>query len=264
MTERPVSLAAARVAWSVDDQPILRGLGIDVAAGELVGLIGPNGSGKSSFLRTVYRVLRPDAGSIALGGEDVWKLSARRVARRTAAVLQDPPTDFDFSVFDVVFMGRTPHKGPLDRETQRDRDIVREALARVDMAAFGARRFATLSGGERQRVLIARALAQQTPALILDEPTNHLDIRYQIEILDLVRSLGLTTLAALHDLNLAAEYCDRLYLIDRGAVVATGSPQAVLRPDLVRQVYGIDAEVIANPRSGRPHLIFFSTLAGQR
>jgi iron complex transport system ATP-binding protein len=256
-SQQPAALAAERIAWTIEKREILRGIGIDVAAGELVGLVGPNGSGKSSLLRTIYRVLKPDAGRITIGGEDVWKSSARRVAQRTASVLQEAAAEFDFSVEDVVFMGRTPHKGPLDRETALDRDIVGDALARVDMADFGNRRFATPSGGEKQRALIARAVAQQTQALILDEPTNHFDIRYQIEILELVRSLGLTTLAALHDLNLAAEYCDRLYLIDHGKVVASGRPEDVLRPELLRQVYGIGTEVIRHPRSGRPHLIFF-------
>jgi iron complex transport system ATP-binding protein len=254
------SLRASDVAWSVDKQAILRGIGLEVAPGELVGIIGPNGSGKSTFLRTVYRVLRPDAGLITLAGDDVWKLPVRTAAQRTAAVLQETTGEFEFSAEEIVFMGRTPHKGPLDRETAEDHAIVAEALARVGMSDFAERSFSTLSGGEKQRVLIARALAQRARFLVLDEPTNHLDIRFQLEILELVRDLarqGVTTLAALHDLNLAAAYCDRIYVVDKGAIAASGAPAEVLRPELLREVFGVGASLGAHPVTGQPQLSFF-------
>ena len=254
------ALHAQDVAWSVDKRPILRGMGLDVGPGELVGIIGPNGSGKSTFLRTVYRVLKPDAGLITLAGDDVWKLSVRSAAQRTAAVLQESAGEFEFTAEEMVFMGRTPHKGPLDRETGEDRRIVAEALARVGMSDYAERSFSTLSGGEKQRVLVARALAQRARFLVLDEPTNHLDIRFQLEILELVRDLsrqGVTTLAALHDLNLAAAYCDRLYVVDQGQVAASGAPADVLRPDLLRAVFGVGAMLGTHAVTGRPHLSFF-------
>src|SRR5688572_10334410 len=138
-----VALLAKDVSWSVDKRPILNALGLDVRRGEFAGIIGPNGSGKSTFLRTVYRVLKPDAGLIALDGDDVWKLSTRDAARRTAAVLQETPGDFEFTSEEMVFMGRTPHKGVLDRETADDHRIVAEALARVGMSEFAARSFST-------------------------------------------------------------------------------------------------------------------------
>jgi iron complex transport system ATP-binding protein len=253
----PVALGASDVTWKCDGRDILRGIGLNVAKGELAGLIGPNGSGKSSFLRTVYRVLKPTAGLITLDGDDVWKLSVRHAARRTAAVLQETTTEFEFTVAEIVSMGRTPHKGPLDRETRDDHRIVNEALERVGMVGFVRRNFATLSGGEKQRVLIARALAQQAQFLVLDEPTNHLDIRYQLEILELVRGLGVTALAALHDLNLAAYYCDRIFILDEGKIVATGTPTEVLQPDLLRAVFGVGVLVQTHPLTGRPHLVFF-------
>ena len=251
-----VALEAQGVSWSIEQRQILHSLSLDVRQGELVGIIGPNGAGKSSFLRTVYRVLKPDVGLITLDGDDVWKLSTRKAAQRTAAVLQEAPTEFEFTVEEMVFMGRTPHKGPLDRETADDRRIVAESLSRVGMSTFALRAFSTLSGGERQRVLIARALAQQARFLVLDEPTTHLDIRYQLEILELVKGLGVTTLAAMHDLNLAAAYCDRIYAIDAGRVVQSGTPDAVLTPELLRQVFGVGASVQTNQLTGKPHLTF--------
>jgi iron complex transport system ATP-binding protein len=252
-----IALLAKDVSWSVEKRAILTSLELDVRQGELAGVIGPNGSGKSSFLRTVYRVLRPDTGLITLDGDDVWKLSTRAAARRTAAVLQETPGDFDFTAEEMVFMGRTPHKGPLERETAEDHRIVSESLARVGMTEFAHRAFSTLSGGEKQRVLIARAIAQQARFMILDEPTNHLDIRYQLEILELVKSLGVTTLAALHDLNLAAAYCDRLFAIESGRVVHSGPPEDVLTPHLLREIFGVGAHVQPDPHTGRPHLTFF-------
>lgn len=253
----PPALRARDVAWRAGRSEILRGVGLDVDQGTFAGLIGPNGSGKSSFLRTIYRVIRPHAGFITLDDDDVWKMSERRAAQRTAAVLQETAGEFEFTVEEMVSMGRTPHKGPFDRESRLDHEIVAQALERVGMSSFSKRQFATLSGGEKQRVLIARALAQQAQVLVLDEPTNHLDIRYQLEILELVRGLGVTTLAALHDLNLAAQYCDRIFVVDRGQIVASGAPSDVLLPDLLRDVFGVGVLVQPHPLTGKPHLAFY-------
>ncbi|HEV2123189.1 MAG TPA: ABC transporter ATP-binding protein, partial [Chloroflexota bacterium] len=231
------AVRASNVTWNAGSIEILRGIGLEVERGTLAGLIGPNGSGKSSLLRTIYRVIRPHAGLITLDEEDVWKMSLRRAAQRTAAVLQESTGEFEFTVEEVVSMGRTPHKGPLDRETAEDREIVFDALQRVGLTHFTQRTFATLSGGEKQRVLIARALAQKAQFLVLDEPTNHLDIRHQLDVLELVRGLGVTALAALHDLNLAAQYCDRLFVLSQGKVVAWGAPAEVLQPALLRDVF---------------------------
>lgn len=177
----------------------------------MIGLVGPNGSGKSSLLRAVYRVLRPDAGRVRVDGADAWSLPVRRLARTLAAVVQETAADFDLTVREVVAMGRTPHKRLLEGETAEDARLIESALESVDAATLAARPFDRLSGGERQRVLIARALAQQPSLLVLDEPTNHLDIRHQLDVLGILRRLPATALAALHDLNLAAYYCDRLY-----------------------------------------------------
>ncbi len=251
-----MTLHVEGVTWGVEEQTILRDVAVDVSAGELVGVLGPNGSGKSSLLRCIYRALKPDAGHIALDGDSVWDLDAREAARRTATVLQETPGEFEFVVWEMVLMGRTPHKGMFARENDEDHDLVVSALAQVGMLSFAERSFATLSGGEKQRVLIARALAQQARFLILDEPTNHLDVRYQLEILDLVRSLHVTTFTALHDLNLAATYCDRIYLMAEGEIVAAGTPEEVLQPTLLREVFGVEAEVQIHPRTGKLHIVF--------
>jgi iron complex transport system ATP-binding protein len=211
--------------------------------GEFVGLVGPNGSGKSSLLRAIYRVLKPAAGHVSLGGDDVWMLPPREAARRTAVVGQERAGEFDFTVGELVLMGRMPHKGVLDNDSKADRDIVAQSLAEVGMGHCVVRQFASLSGGEKQRVLVARALAQQAPFLVLDEPTNHLDIRHQLELLELIRRLKITTLAALHDLNLAARYCDRIAMISQGRMVAVGTPSEVLTAERISAVYHVNAEV---------------------
>jgi iron complex transport system ATP-binding protein len=240
-----VSLASAR---------IVSGVSLRVEPGELVGLVGPNGSGKSTLLRSAYRVLRPTGGAALIGGESVWNMSAREAARRRAIVTQHTVLDAEFSVDEVVAMGRTPRKGMLDRDTGRDRQIVAQALGDVRMQWAAHRSFSSLSGGEQQRVLLARALAQEAGLLILDEPTNHLDIRAQLEVLDLVRRLGLTTLTALHDLDHAVSYCDRVAVLAKGRLVAVGPPADILTPGLVHDVFGVRAVLDTHPLTGRPRI----------
>lgn len=251
-------LDATGVTAVIDGHRIVSSASIEVRAGEVVGLVGPNGSGKSTLLRCIYRVLRPHGGVIDLDGDGVWALSARASAQRTAVVVQEPPSDFDFVVRDMVLMGRTPHLGLLERGSVDDDRLVDRALAQVGASQFAQRSFLSLSGGEKQRVLLARALAQESRLLVLDEPTNHLDIRHQLEVLDLVRDLGIATVAALHDLNLAASYCDRLYILSAGEIVAEGTPNDVLTPDLVSQVFGVGAAQSEHPVTGKRQLSFFS------
>ncbi|WP_031023057.1 ABC transporter ATP-binding protein [Streptomyces sp. NRRL S-1314] len=225
--------------------------------GEVIGLVGPNGSGKSSLLRAVYRVLRPVSGRVAVDGADAWSLPVRRLARTVAAVVQESGgVDLDLTVREVVAMGRTPHKRLLDGDTLEDAGLIKSALAAVDATELAHRAFDRLSGGERRRVLIARALAQQPSLLVLDEPTNHLDIRHQLDVLDTLRRLTATVLVALHDLNLAAYYCDRLYVLSAGKVVASGPPAEVLTPRLLADVYGVASEVTVHPRTGAPQITF--------
>ncbi|MFI7134064.1 ABC transporter ATP-binding protein [Nonomuraea sp. NPDC050153] len=225
------------VSVALDGHPIVHEADLLVDDGEFVGLVGPNGCGKSTLLRSIYRALRPSAGLVSVDGDDVHRLPAREAARRTAVVAQETPADLDFTVAEIVFMGRTPYKA----DATTDEELCARALDRVGLAGAADRIFATLSGGEKQRVLLARALAQQTRLLLLDEPTSHLDIRHQLEILHLVRELGIATLAVLHDLNQATTFCDRLYVMNAGRIMAGGPPEQVLTPELISQVYGVRA-----------------------
>lgn len=261
-----MKLAAQDLCWSApadahqrSARRIVDDLSLHVAEGELVGLIGPNGSGKSTVLRMIYRILRPQAGTVLLDGENVWALSARENARHMAVLAQEPAMDFDFGSFSVremVWMGRTPHKAVFARDDAEDAAIVDEAMQRTGVHHMAERNFSSLSGGEKQRVLMARALAQQASLLVLDEPTNHLDIRYQFEIMNLIRSLGVSAIAALHELNIAAHYCDRLYLLQGGRLAASGTPAQVLTADTIARVYGVRAHIRLHVRSGKPQIDF--------
>lgn len=222
--------------------------GIDFTAGDrsLVGVIGPNGSGKSTLLKCIYRVLKPSKGAVFVDGQPLSEYRVRDSAKKIAVLAQHNFYNFEFTVQDVVLMGRAPHKRALERDSAADFKIVHEAMERVGVAPLRDRLFSTLSGGEQQRVLLARALAQQTPCLILDEPTNHLDIKYQLELLDLVRSLDRTVIAAIHDLNIAAMYCDTIFVMQSGHIVAAGAPRDVLTRSLIRSVYEVDADVFTD------------------
>ncbi|MCK2218682.1 ABC transporter ATP-binding protein [Actinomadura sp. ATCC 31491] len=230
-------LGLSGVSVAPDGVPVVHGAGLRVADGEFVGLVGPNGCGKSTLLRGVYRALRPSAGLVAVDGDDVHRLPAREAARRIAVMAQETPADLDFTVAEIVAMGRTPYRPDAAADAER----CAAALDRVGLAGAAGRIFATLSGGEKQRVLLARALAQDTRLLLLDEPTSHLDVRHQLDLLHLVRELGLATLAVLHDLNQAAAFCDRLYVMHAGRIVAGGPPGRVLTPELIAEVYGVRA-----------------------
>ncbi|MFD2753968.1 ABC transporter ATP-binding protein [Comamonas terrae] len=251
-----VELRTQRLCWQAAAAHIVRDVSLYVAPGEFVGLLGPNGSGKSTLLRMIYRVLRPASGQVSVEGRDVWQSGARDNARAMAVLAQENGSEFEMRVRDVVLMGRTPHQSPFARDSEQDLHLVDQALRRMNAQALAERLFSTLSGGEKQRVLMARALAQQAPLLVLDEPTNHLDVRHQFELLNLIRGLGLTTLAALHELPLAAHYCDRLYLLKEGALVARGTPAQVLTPDTIAEVYGVRALVQPSPRTGKPLIEF--------
>ncbi|WP_370813557.1 ABC transporter ATP-binding protein [Butyricicoccus pullicaecorum] len=222
--------------------------GIDFTAGDrsLVGVIGPNGSGKSTLLKCIYRVLKPSEGAVFVDGQPLSEYRVRDSAKKIAVLAQHNFYNFEFTVQDVVLMGRAPHKRALERDSAADFKIVHEAMERVGVAPLRDRLFSTLSGGEQQRVLLARALAQQTPCLILDEPTNHLDIKYQLELLDLVRSLDRTVIAAIHDLNIAAMYCDTIFVMQSGCIVAAGAPRDVLTRSLIRSVYEVNADVFTD------------------
>ncbi|HEY0186109.1 MAG TPA: ABC transporter ATP-binding protein [Cellulomonas sp.] len=242
------SLRAESVRVDLGGSTIIRDIAVQVGGGELVGVVGPNGSGKSTLLKALYRVVTPVDGRIRLGDLDIRRARPAVVARHLAVVSQFQQTSFDLSVREMVALGRTPHHRLLEPGSPEDRQIVTQALHATGLTGDAARSIQTLSGGELQRVALARALAQGPGFLILDEPTNHLDVRHQLQVLDIVRGLGIGVLAALHDLHLAARYCDRVYVLDHGRTVASGLPREVLTTELIRDVYQVDCETYLDPR----------------
>ena len=235
---------------------IVEGLSMAVAEGEFVGLVGPNGSGKTTVLRSLHRALKPARGSILLDEQDLWQLAALDAARQIAVVAQEHPVGFDYTAGEIAAMGRTPHKRPFAADNDNDRRLVAESLTLLGLAHLAHRPFNAMSGGERQRTLIARALVQEAPILLLDEPTNHLDIHFQLDMLHRVRALGLTTIAALHDLNLAAAWCDRIFVLQAGCIVAAGTPAEALTAPLVSAVFGVRATAFTHPVTGKHQLLF--------
>ena len=251
-----MEILAEAVKMAFGSKQILKGIDFTLRNKEFVGIIGPNGSGKSTFLKCVYRVQRPTAGRIRFNGRDLDELSYRESALQLAVVAQHNVYSFDFSVLEVVLMGRSPHKKLLQRDNLEDYRIARKALAVVGLADFEERSFATLSGGEQQRVILARALTQQTECLVLDEPTNHLDIKYQLQIMDIVKSLDLTVVAAVHDLNIAAMYCDRLVAIKEGQVVGVGTPRQLLTEQFIYDMYEVRSRVNVDEATGRINIVY--------
>lgn len=247
------------VSVTVAGKALVRELRLDVGNAEVVGLVGPNGSGKSTALRCVYRALRPTAGAVLVDGTDVRSLSLRENAVRIAALTQEAGSDLDFTVAEVVAMGRAPHLRGNQALDARERLLCEDAMRRVDIAHLADRSVLTLSGGERQRTFVARALVQEPRVLVFDEPTNHLDPRHQVELLSLLRGCGLTVLVALHDLNLAAMTCDRLGVLAGGSLVATGTPAEVLTPELVLDVFELPSTVVPHPATGAPQLLYSLT-----
>ncbi|MFI6519780.1 ABC transporter ATP-binding protein [Spirillospora sp. NPDC050679] len=235
---------------------LLHDLSLEAGSGQVVGLVGPNGSGKSTALRCVYRALRPSSGTVRVGADDLSRLPVRRSAQLVAAMTQEGAVDLDFTVEEVVALGRTPHLRGNQALSRRERELCERVMGLLDIGHLAHRGVLTLSGGERQRVLLARALVQEPRILVLDEPTNHLDVRHQIELLSLLRGCGLTVLVVLHDLNLAAAACDRIGVLSRGRLVAVGSPAEVLTPELVDRVFGVRASVVAHPLTGDPQLLY--------
>jgi len=256
MAERTAAARAIEIAGLGFRYPSgggVEGIDLDVAAGEVVGLLGPNGSGKSTLVRLISGVLAPQAGTIRIAGEALAALPRVEVARRLAVVPQEPRFDLPFSVLETVLLGRHPHLAGVAFESERDLDVARHALARCGAEALAERSIDELSAGERQRVVFARALAQEAPVLLLDEPASFLDLRFQVELFDRVRELagaGRAVLAVLHDLNLAAEYCDRVALLAGGRLQAVGGTAETLTYANLTRAYGTEVYVDVNDLTG--------------
>ena len=235
---------------------VLHGVDLEVGTGRIVGLLGTNGSGKSTLLRTLFTGQRPHRGRVTIDGADVSQMAPRALARTVAVMLQDSPSEFDLTVRETVLIGRSPHRRPFTRDTPEDLRIVDEALRIADVHDLGDRLVRRLSGGQRQRVMLARALAQSGQILVLDEPTNHLDIAHQLDLMGVVSALGTTVIAALHDLNIAAAFCDDVAVLHEGRIVAFGPPDRVLTPALIDDVFHVTARIAVEVDTGARAMAF--------
>jgi iron complex transport system ATP-binding protein len=238
-----VILEVEGVTCAYDAADVLRDVTLRVGSGDAIGVVGPNGAGKSTLVRAMSRVLRPRLGRALLEGRDLYALGARESARAIGVVPQEAQPPFDFTCGETVMMGRTPHLGRWQAESERDREVVRRAMERTKTWELRDRPVTAVSGGERQRVILARAFAQEPRVLLLDEPTAHLDLGHQVAVMKIARELGGAVVAVMHDLNLAAAFCAKLVLMDRGRIVAAGAPEDVLTAERVREVYGVEVEV---------------------
>ena len=237
---------------------VLQDISFQVGKGEFIGVIGPNGSGKSTLLKVLYRLLSPQQGEVLVEFVPLKRMSRAEIAKRIAVVAQETYPLFPFRVIEIVLMGRSPYLGYLMFESEKDLEIAKKAMKWTEILNFSERPIDELSGGERKRVFIARALAQEPEVILLDEPTANLDIHHQIEFLDLILSLnrekGLTIVMATHDMNIAAEFCDRLILLRQGTIYKMGSPKEVITEENIERVYGCQVLVDQNPISGMPRI----------
>lgn len=245
--------------FSIDKKEILKDISFDIPKGSFVGVIGPNGSGKSTLLKNIYRLYKPSSGSILLDNKELAKIKDKDCAKEIAVLAQESNTHFDFTVEQIVKMGRYPYKSVFEDYSKDDLQMVKDMLQKVGLESYSERNFSEVSGGEKQRTLIARALVQNTNFLVLDEPTNHLDIGYQIQLMDLVKSLNITTLSAIHDINLASMYCDYLIVMKDGKIISFGTVDEVINSEMLKDVFGVNAYVGVNPVNKKLQVSFMHT-----
>ena len=224
--------------FTIETSKILSQVSLSVSKNEFVGLIGPNGSGKSTILKNIYRQYSPSSGAVYLNGKDIYRMKSKEVAQQMAVVAQEHQPDFDFSVREMVMMGRYSRKKMFEQDDERDLEVTEKALSMVGMQGTEERSFLSLSGGEKQRIYLAMAFAQESSLIILDEPTNHLDI------MEIMRQFeDKTIFTSVHDMNLAARYCDRIILLQKGKIIANGTPEEVLTVERIRSVFHVNTEI---------------------
>lgn len=251
-----MKLETKKITYSIDGKLIIDGIDISVKEGEFVGIVGPNGCGKSTLLKNIYKVFTPDSGAAFIDGEDLAKLSNKKTAKKMSVMQQENIVDFDVTVYDMVMLGRFAHQKLFSGSSDEDRKVVKEYIKEVGLEGYENRHFLSLSGGEKQRTLLARALSQKTPLILLDEPTNHLDIGYQYQIMNILKRQNLTLLCCVHDLNIAATYCDRLILMKKKKVFDIGTPKEMLTRENIKALFDIDTTIIENEKTGRLNIIF--------
>lgn len=242
------------LAYSIDNKRILKEISLEVKKNKFVGIIGANGCGKSTLLKNIYRFLKYDSGNIKVEDKDITEYSGKDLAKKISVLIQKQNMNFDFTVQEIIEMGRyARHENIFETE---DRSYIKKYLSSVGMEGMEKRSFLSLSGGEMQRVFIARALSQETNILILDEPTNHLDLKYQIEIMNLIKKQEKTVLSVIHDMNIASKYCDYVVALKDGKVMVNGDVEKVFTKENIKEIFDIDCEVIKNPKTQKPLIIF--------
>ena len=248
-------LDISSLSFNFGSKNILADIDLSIKDNGIVGIIGPNGSGKSTLLKCIYRVLKPKTGTIFIDGKNINDYQFKETAKKMAVVAQHNDTHFDFNVLEMVLIGRSPHKKFMERDSAEDIELAYKALEQVNMKDFADRNFSSLSGGEKQRIILARALVQNTDCLILDEPTNHLDIKHQLHFMSLAKNLKITVISAIHDLNIAAMYCDKIYALKEGQIIASGSVNEVITEEVIKTLYDVEAKIIYDEEK-KPHVIF--------
>lgn len=252
-----IKLNVNNLGFSISNQRILSDVSFEIKQGEFVGLVGPNGCGKSTLLKNIYKVHQPDTGAVYIDGTNVLKLTNRDAAKRMSVMVQEHSIEFDISVIEMVLLGRYAHKNFLSNSSQKDYEIARNSLIAAGMNGFEDRSFLSLSGGEKQRVLIARALTQQAEFIILDEPTNHLDVGYQYQIMNILKQQNTTVFSSIHDLNIAAYYCDKIIVMKEGTIIDYGTPVKVLTKELIEELFDVSAELSMNQNTGKLNIFFY-------
>ncbi|NLK01456.1 MAG: ABC transporter ATP-binding protein [Clostridiaceae bacterium] len=250
-----IKLQVENLGFSIAGQQIISGINLIINKGDFVGLVGPNGCGKSTLLKNIYRAYKPDLGAVFIDGTDIFKLPSKEAAKKLSVVVQENNVEFDMDVLEMVMLGRFAHQKLLSSSTE-DHRVAREALLAVGLEGYEARSFASLSGGEKQRVLIARALAQQANFIVLDEPTNHLDVGYQYQIMSIVKKQNTTVFCSIHDLNIAAYYCDKIIVMNQGTIIGYGPPKEILTTQLIDDLFGISTDIIINETTGKMQILF--------
>lgn len=255
-------LETKQLNYAINGRDILKDVSIHVKNHKMVGIIGPNGSGKTTLLKHIYRALPAECNKVFIDGKEIEAYTHKQSARKLTVVRQENTSDFDFTVEKMVLLGRAPYRRSFESYTKEDLKFANEALKAIGMEGYHYRSFNTLSGGEKQRVLIARSLAQQADIFVLDEPTNHLDVHYRWSIMSLIRKLNTTVLGVFHELNLAAQFCDELYVLSGGHIVANGPPAQVMTPSLMSKVFGVNADIL-QLKNGRLHLVINEAMTAQ-
>lgn len=254
-------IQANELKLEIEGKKILKGISIasdDSNEKKFIGILGPNGSGKSTMLKCIYRVMKADSGTVYLNGTDINDIPVKKSAREMSVVAQHNGSNFEYTVMDIVLMGRAPYKKLLEQYDEKDNELAMEALKKVGMDSMKDRVYSTLSGGEQQRIILARALAQDAGTLIMDEPTNHLDIKYQLQIMNVVKEHKGAIICALHDLNLALTYCSYVYILKDGELAFEGRPEEVITAENIYKVYEVKAKVLTLEETGRKYVVYYS------